>query len=179
VPTPEGLARTLAALMPEEAIVSDESISYGRGFYKFTHAAAAHDWLHLAGGAIGDGMPVATGAAIGAQRQRRVINLQADGSAMYSLQSLWTQAREQLPVTTIILNNGKYNILIGEYRNVGAVPGPTAMGMLDLGNPSLQWVGLANAMGVEAARATTLDECADLMKSSFGRSAPFLIELMV
>lgn len=178
-PTPEGLARTLAALMPEEAIVSDESISYGRGFYKFTHAAAAHDWLHLAGGAIGDGMPVATGAAIGAQRQRRVINLQADGSAMYSLQSLWTQAREQLPVTTIILNNSKYNILIGEYRNVGAVPGPTAMGMLDLGNPSLQWVGLANAMGVEAARATTLDECADLMKSSFGRSAPFLIELMV
>ncbi|MDR3004248.1 MAG: acetolactate synthase large subunit, partial [Acidovorax sp.] len=121
-PTPEGLAQTLAALMPENAIVSDESISYGRGFYKFTHAAPAHDWLHLAGGAIGDGMPVATGAALGAKKQRRVINLQADGSAMYSLQSLWTQAREQLPVTTIILNNSKYNILIGEYANVGATP---------------------------------------------------------
>ena len=178
-PTPEGLAQTLAAVMPENAIVSDESISYGRDFYKFTHGAPAHDWLHLAGGAIGDGMPVATGAALGAGRQRRVINLQADGSAMYSLQSLWTQAREQLPVTTIILNNRKYNILIGEYASVGAIPGDTAMSMLDLGHPPLDWVKLANGMGVEAARATTLEQCADLMTSSFGRDAPFLVELMV
>lgn len=178
-PSPEGLAQTVAALMPEHSIISDESVSYGRGFYQFSHAAPANDWLHLAGGAIGDGMPVATGAAIGAGKQRRVISLQADGSAMYSLQSLWTQAREQLPVTTIILNNSKYNILIGEYKNVGAVPGETAMSMLDLGNPSLSWVGLANAMGVEAARATTLEGCADLMKNSFGKNAPFLIELMV
>ena len=90
-PTPEGLALTLAAVMPEHAIIADESVSYGRGFYKNTHAAPAHDWLHLVGGAIGAGMPMATGAAIGADRcgsQRRVINLQADGSAMYSLQSL-------------------------------------------------------------------------------------------
>ena len=178
-PTPEGLAQTLAAVMPEHAIISDESISYGRGFYPFTHAAPSHDWLHLAGGAIGDGMPVATGAALGARRERRVINLQADGSAMYSLQSLWTQARERLPVTTIILNNSKYNILIGEYANVGASPGETAMSMLDLGNPSLNWVQLANGMGVEGARATTLEQCADLMKSSFGKQAPFLIELMI
>ena len=179
LPTPEGLAQTVAALMPDNAIVSDESVSFGRGFYKFTHAAPANDWLHLAGGAIGDGLPVATGAAIGAQKQRRVISLQADGSAMYSLQSLWTQAREQLPCTTIILNNSKYNILIGEYKNVGATPGETAMSMLDLGNPSLNWVGLANAMGVEAARASTLEQCGDLMKSSFGKQTPFLIELMV
>ncbi|MGN6581616.1 MAG: acetolactate synthase large subunit [Bordetella sp.] len=178
-PTPEGLAQTVAALMPENAIVSDESISFGRGFYKFTHAAPAHDWLHLGGGAIGGGMPVATGAAIGAGRQRRVINLQADGSAMYTLQSLWTQARERLPVTTIILKNGKYNILIGEYKGVGAVPGPTAMGMLDLGNPDLDWVRLAAGMGVAGARATTLEECADLMGSSFSRPEPFLIELLV
>ncbi|MBN9405354.1 MAG: hypothetical protein J0I00_08015, partial [Burkholderiales bacterium] len=127
----------------------------------------------------GDGMPVATGAALGAGKQRRVINLQADGSAMYSLQSLWTQAREQLPVTTVILSNGKYNILIGEYQSVGATPGATAMSMLDLGNPSLGWVQLANGMGVEAARATSLDACADLMKSSFGKPAPFVIELMI
>lgn len=178
-PSPEGLAQTLAALMPENAIISDESISYGRGFYKFTHAAPAHDWLHLAGGAIGDGMPVATGAALGAHKERRVINLQADGSAMYSLQSLWTQAREQLPVTTIILNNSRYNILIGEYANVGATPGDTAMGMLDLGNPSLGWTKLANGMGVEAARARSLDELADLMKNSFNKTGPFLIELMI
>jgi acetolactate synthase-1/2/3 large subunit len=178
-PTPEGLAQTLAALMPDDAIVSDESISYGRGFYKRTHSAPPHDWLHLAGGAIGDGMPVATGAALGAGKQRRVINLQADGSAMYSLQSLWTQAREQLPVTTILLNNRKYNILIGEYQSVGARPGETAMRMLDLGNPPLGWPSLANGMGVEAARATSLERCGDLMRESFRASRPFLIELVV
>lgn len=178
-PTPEGLAQTLAALMPDNAIISDESISYGRGFYKFTHAAPAHDWLHLAGGAIGDGMPVATGAALGAKKERRVINLQADGSAMYSLQSLWTQAREQLPVTTILLNNSKYNILIGEYKNVGASPGDTAMSMLDLGNPSIDWTKLAQGMGVEAARASSLEQLAQLLKASFGKSGPFVIELMI
>jgi acetolactate synthase-1/2/3 large subunit len=178
-PTPEGLARTVAALMPEHAIVSDESISYGRGFYPHTHAAPRHDWLHLAGGAIGDGMPVATGAALGAAGKRRVINLQADGSAMYSLQSLWTQGRERLPVTTIILNNRKYNILIGEYKGVGATPGPTAMSMLDLGNPDLKWVSIADGMGIEAARATTMEQCADLMARSFRTDGPFLIELMI
>lgn len=178
-PTPDGLARTLAALMPENAIVSDESVSYGRGFSPLTQAAPPHDWLNLTGGAIGDGMPVATGAALGAGRQRRVINLQADGSAMYSLQSLWTQARQRLPVTTVLLNNGRYNILLGEYRNVGAVPGATAMSMLDLGDPALDWVSLARGMGVEAASATTLEQCADLLRSSFASPAPFLIDLRV
>lgn len=178
-PTPEKLAQTLAALMPEHAIVSDESISYGRGFYRGTHAAPPHDWLHLGGGAIGDGLPVATGAAVGAGGQRRVISLQADGSAMYSLQALWTQARERLPVTTILLNNGRYNILIGEYKGVGASPGPTAMRMLDLRDPPLDWVKLANGMGMEAARAQSMSQCADLMAWSFDRPGPFLIELMV
>jgi acetolactate synthase-1/2/3 large subunit len=178
-PTPEGLAQTLAALMPEGAIVSDESVSYGRGFYPHTRAAPPHDWLHLTGGAIGDGLPVGTGAAIGAKKTRRVIGLQADGSAMYSLQSLWTQAREGLPVTTIILSNRKYNILLNEYKGVGAQPGPTAMSMLDLGNPDLDWVKIANGMGVEAARANTLERCADLMRASFAHPGPFLVELMI
>ena len=178
-PTPEKLAQTVAALMPENAIVSDESVSYGRGFYKHSHASPPHDWLHLAGGAIGDGLPVATGAAIGAGGQRRVIGLQADGSAMYSLQALWTQARERLPVTTILLNNRKYGILVGEYKGVGATPGPTALRMLDLGDPDLQWVRLAEGMGVPAARATTMEQCADLMAQSFRQPGPFLIELMV
>jgi len=164
--------------MPENAIVSDESISYGRGFYRHTHAAAAHDWLHLVGGAIGAGMPVATGAAIGAQGQRRVISLQADGSAMYSLQSLWTQARERLPNTTILLNNRSYAILRGEYASVGAAPGPAAMSMLDLGDPLISWTKLANSMGVEAARAETMEECGDLMACSFAQAGPFLIELI-
>ena len=177
--TSEGLAQTLAALMPEGSIVSDESISYGRGFSKNTYAAPAHEWLNLAGGAIGDGLPLATGAAIGAGGQRRVISLQADGSAMYSLQSLWTQAREKLPCTTIILSNRKYDILIGEYAKVGATPGATAMSMLDLGNPDLDWLKIANGMGVEAARATTMDACGDLLAQSFKQRAPFLIELMI
>jgi acetolactate synthase-1/2/3 large subunit len=178
-PTPEKLAQLVAALLPEQAIVSDESVSYGRGFYRHTHAAAPHDWLHLAGGAIGDGMPVATGAAIGAGGGRRVLNLQADGSAMYSLQSLWTQARERLPVTTVILANRKYAILQNEYQAVGATPGPSAMRMLDLGDPPLDWVRLAQGMGVEAAQACTLEDCGRLMEASFRRDAPFLIELLV
>lgn len=178
-PTPEGLARTVAALMPENAIVADESVSYGRGFYADTYAAPPHDWLHMVGSAIGGGPPVATGAAIGAGGSRRVINLQADGSAMYTLQALWTQARERLPVTTILLNNSKYNILIGEYRNVGATPGPIAMSMLDLNAPALDWIRLANGMGVEAAHADTLGRAADLMCASFGQKAPFFIDLAI
>ncbi|KQT61252.1 MULTISPECIES: acetolactate synthase large subunit [unclassified Aureimonas] len=178
-PTPEGLARVVAALLPENAIVSDESLTYGWSFYGVTHAAAPHDWLQLTGGAIGDGMPVATGASIAAGRDRRVLSLQADGSAMYTVQSLWTQAREKLPVTTILLNNRRYQILIGEYEAVGARPGATAMAMLDLGNPGLDWVKIAEGMGVEAARATTLDECADLLRGSFRREGPFLIDLVV
>jgi len=178
-PTSEGLARTVAALMPEHSIVSDESISFGRSFYQHTFDAAPHDWLHLTGGAIGGGLPMATGAAIAAKRQRRVISLQADGSAMYSIQSLWTQARERLPCTTIILNNGQYKILLGEYSAVGAAPGKTAMSMLDLGSPSIDFVRLANALGVEAARATTLEECGNLMQASFSTDAPFLIDLAI
>lgn len=175
----DGLARAVAALMPDDSIVSDESVSYGRAFYPQTHAAPPHDWLHLAGGAIGDGLPVATGAAIGAGGRRRVISLQADGSAMYSLQALWTQAREKLPCTTIILANRKYQILLGEYANVGANPGRTALDMLDLGNPDLNWVQLAAGMGVEAARAEDLGTLCDLMRASFSTPGPFLIELAI
>jgi acetolactate synthase-1/2/3 large subunit len=177
-PTPAGLAQTLAALMPEGSIVSDESVTFGHGLFRHTQGAPRHDWLHLTGGAIGDGMPVATGAAL-AGGGRRVINLQADGSGMYSLQSLWTQARERLPVTTIVISNRKYQILIGEYKKVGAVPGPTAMRMLDLGNPDLDWVKLAEGMGVEAARADTMEQCADLLRRSLHSGEPFLIELVV
>ena len=177
-PTPEGLAKTVAALMPEGTIVVDESVSYGRGFFPGTHAAPAHDWLMITGGAIGCGLPLATGAAIGGGG-RRVLNLQADGSAMYTVQALWTQAREKLPVTTVIISNRKYQILIGEYHNVGANPGRTAMDMLDLGNPDIGWVGMAKAMGVEAAQATTLEQLADLLKQSFASPTPFLIELVV
>ncbi|MGI4952095.1 MAG: acetolactate synthase large subunit, partial [Janthinobacterium lividum] len=144
--TPEGFAQTLAALLPEGAIVVDESVSFGRALSPATQGAAPHDWLQLTGGAIGDGIPLATGAAVGAPG-RRVVNLQADGSAMYSLQGLWTQAREKLDVTTVILSNRSYAILMGEYRGVGANPGRTALDMMDLANPELDWRLLANGMG--------------------------------
>ena len=122
--------------MPENAIVADESITFGRAFYPTTHDAPPHDWMNVGGGAIGGGMPLATGAAVAANG-RRVINLEADGSAMYTVQALWTQAREKLDVTTVIFSNRKYAILLHELANVGANPGRTALDMLDLGNPDL------------------------------------------
>ena len=176
--TPDSFGATIGALIPEGALVVDESITYGRSLGAFTKAAAPHDGMSVLGGAIGGGMPMATGAAVGAPG-RRVINLQADGSAMYTVQALWTQARERLDVTTIILSNRKYQILLGELANVGANPGRTALEMMDLGNPDLNWPRLAEGMGVEAARTDTADGLADLLASSLGRPGPFLIELLI
>jgi acetolactate synthase I/II/III large subunit len=121
---------------------------------------------------------MATGAAIAASG-RRVLNLQADGSAMYTVQALWTQARERLPVTTVILSNRKYAILLGELAHVGANPGRTALDMMDLGNPDLDWCRIAEGLGVEAAATGTLEGLADLLRSSFSRPHPFLIELAI
>jgi len=176
--TAESFAATVGALIPEGAIIADESITYGRGLGGYTKASPPHDWLSPSGGAIGGGMPMATGAAVGAPG-RRVINLQADGSAMYTVQSLWTQAREKLDVTTVLLSNRKYQILLGELANVGANPGRTALEMMDLGNPDLNWAGMAQAMGVEAARTDTADRFADLLAASLTRKGPFLIELLI
>jgi acetolactate synthase-1/2/3 large subunit len=176
--TSEGMAHVLAALLPEGAVVVDESVSFGRGLFPLTHAAAPHDWLHLTGGAIGEGLPMSVGAAIAAPGSR-VVTLQADGSAMYTVQALWTQAREKLDITTIILANRKYAILLGELAGVGANPGRTALDMLDLGNPALDWCHMARGMGVEAAKAETLEQFADLLGQSVKRRGPFLIELMI
>jgi acetolactate synthase I/II/III large subunit len=175
--TPESFGATVAALIPEGAVVADESITYGRGLGAMK-SAAPHDWMNPTGGAIGGGMPLAVGAAVGSPG-RRVINLQADGSGMYTVQSLWTQGRERLDVTTVILSNRKYQILLGELANVGANPGRTALEMMDLGNPDLNWQKMAEGMGVEAARTDTADGLADLMASSLNRPGPFLIELIV
>ncbi len=176
--TPEAVAATLGALMPDNAIIADESVTFGRGFFAATQAAPPHDWLNVTGGAIGGGMPMATGAAIGAPG-RRVINLQADGSAMYTVQALWTQAREKLDVTTVILSNRKYAILLGELANVGANPGRTALDMMDIGNPDLDWPRLAGAMGVEAVRTDTAEGFTDMLTQSLKQPGPFLIELLI
>jgi acetolactate synthase-1/2/3 large subunit len=176
--TSAAVAQTLAALIPEQAIIVDESISFGLGFYPGTRDAAPHDWLQLTGGAIGGGMPLATGAAVAAPG-RRVINLEGDGSALYTVQALWTQAREMLDVTTIILSNRKYAIVELELANVGANPGRTALDLFYLDSPALDWIRLAAGMGVEAARAETLEEFADLLAASYRRKGPFLIELVI
>jgi acetolactate synthase-1/2/3 large subunit len=174
----EALGQSLAALLPEQAVVVDESVSFGRSIYGDTARAAPHDWLQLVGGAIGEGLPLATGAAIGAPG-RRVVTLQADGSAMYTVQALWTQARERLDVITILLANRKYAILQAELANVGANAGRTALAMMDLGDPVLDWVRLAGGLGVEAAQAATMQRFNDLFAHAASRPGPFLIELLI
>ncbi len=174
----EGAAQTLAALLPDNAILIDEAITLRAPFFAATASAPRHDWLQVPGGAIGGGLPLAVGAAIAAP-ERRVIVVQADGSAMYTVQALWTYAREKLDVTTIILSNRKYAILLKELAAVGATPGPTALSLFELGRPDLDWIGLAKSLGVEAARAETLDVFADLLRDSLARKGPFLIELVV
>lgn len=176
--TPEAVASTVGALMPEGCVIADESVTFGRGFFPLTRSAPPHDWLNVTGGAIGGGPPMATGAAIGAPG-RRVINLQADGSAMYTMQALWTQAREKLDVTTVIFSNRKYQILLGELANVGANPGRVALDMMDIGNPDIDWPRLAGSMGVEGATASTAEAFTDLLAHSLKRPGPFLIELLV
>jgi acetolactate synthase-1/2/3 large subunit len=176
--TPEGAAQTLAAVMPDDAIIVDEAITLRGPFFAGTKTAPPHDWLQIPGGAVGGGLPVATGAALGAPG-RRVIVLEGDGSAMYTVQALWTQAREALDVTTIILSNRKYAILLHELAQVGAVAGKAALDMFEVARPALDWPMLANSMGVEAARADTLERFADLTRHANGRRGPFLIELML
>ena len=154
--------------MPEGAIVADESVTTGRGFFKQTVGAPPHDWLNNMGGSIGLGMPLATGAAV-ACPDRKVVCLEGDGSGMYTLQALWTQAREGLDVTTVVFANRTYAILRGELANVGAgTPGRKAVDMLDIGRPDLDWVALARGMGVPATRATTAEE----FNKQFGAAWP-------
>lgn len=176
--TPEALAQSLAALLPDAAIVVDEGVTVGRAMFAALAGAAPHDWLQLCGGAIGEGIPMATGAALGAPG-RRVVGLQADGSALYTLQGLWTQARMGLDVTTVIFANRRYAILQGELAAVGAQPGPATNAMFELQRPDLDWVKLAGGFGVEAERADTMAQFNDLFARSLARRGPFLIEAVL
>jgi acetolactate synthase I/II/III large subunit len=140
---------------------------------------ARHDYLQLTGGSIGIGPPLAAGAAL-ACPDRRVLSLQADGSAMYTLQAFWTQAREQLDVTTVIFSNREYAILRGEMSNLGINHfGENARRMLTFDQPPLDWVKLAEGHSVAAARATNTNALKDLLQASFGRKGPFLIEAVL
>jgi acetolactate synthase I/II/III large subunit len=176
---PMALGRSLGALLPENAIVVDEAVTTGRGFFAPTKAANQHDWLSNMGGSIGLGMPLATGAAV-ACPDRKVVCLEGDGSGMYTLQALWTQAREGLDVTTLVFSNRTYQILKGELANVGAGnPGRKALDMLDLGNPDLDWVGLAKAMGVPGAKATTMEEFNRHCAEGLATQGPYVVEVVL
>ena len=175
--TPAGAAETLAALLPAQSIIIEEAITLRNFFFAALMNAAPHDSLENIGGAIGAGPPLATGAAIAAPG-RRVVAAQADGSALYTIQGLWTQARENLDVTTIVLANKKYAVLFKELADVGAVPGKTANDLFEIDRPAIDWIKLSESMGVEAARAESLEQFADLLRNSFARRGPFLIELM-
>jgi acetolactate synthase-1/2/3 large subunit len=177
--TGEAVANAVGALLPEGAIVSDEANTAGLWVAGATAGAPPHDSLTLAGGAIGQGLPVATGAAV-ACPDRKVVCLEADGSAMYTLQALWTQAREGLDVTTVIFNNRSYAILNLELSRVGAEsPGPKALDMLDLSRPDLDFAALAEGMGVPAARATTADELVTALERGLAEPGPFLVDAVL
>ena len=119
--TSASAADVIGALMPERAIVVDESNTSGLPLEKATAGAPEHDWLTLTGGAIGYAIPTAVGAAVAAP-DRPVLCLESDGSAMYTISGLWTQARENLNVTTVVYDNSAYDILRVELQRVG--PGP-------------------------------------------------------
>jgi acetolactate synthase I/II/III large subunit len=177
--TPESIGAALAALLPEGAVVVDESLTTGRSFWAQTLGSKPHDWLNSMGGSIGFGLPVATGAAIAA-RGRKVIALEGDGSAMYTVQALWTMAREELDVTIVIFANRAYRILQGELAALGhGTPGERARAMLALDRPELDWVALARGQGVEGGRAEDVDGVARELERGLASGGPYLIELRI
>ena len=165
--------------MPENAIVCDEAITSGRTAGPSTETAPPHDWMHVTGGAIGQGLPVATGAAI-ACPDRQMFAMEADGSGMYTLQALWTQARESLNVVTVVFANQTYQILQGEMKGVGGEQtGPKADAMMRLDDPTLDWVSLAKGMGVPGTRTDSAEEFNKALQHGIDEPGPFLIEALI
>lgn len=173
------IGAAIAATMPENAIVMDEAATTGLPFFGASADAPPHTYLALTGGAIGQGLPCATGAAI-ACPDRRVIAFQADGSGMYTLQALWTQAREQLNVTTLICNNRRYRILQVELARAGITePGRKARSLTSLANPEIDWSRMAAGMGVPGVRVENAAELRVQLKRSLAEPGPNLIEMLI
>jgi acetolactate synthase I/II/III large subunit len=165
-------------LLPEEAIVVDEAITSSRHFIAASARARGHDWLAVTGGSIGYGLPAAVGAAV-ACPSRKVVCLEGDGSGMYTLQSLWTMAREGLDVVVVVISNRGYQILRGELANVGVTDvGRNAVRMFDVVEPSLDWVALAKGHGVEGVRVTDTDQFNAAFAEGLARKGPYLIEVI-
>ena len=171
------IGQAVAALLPAGTIVVDEMVSSAGAFVGPLQGAQAHDWLNISGGAIGFGLPCAVGAAV-ACPDRKVLALQADGSAMYTLQSLWTMARERLDVTVVILANRGYQILRLEMAAMGAAqPGGNARAMFDVADPLLDWVALARGHGVDGVRVTDVDQFVTAFGAAMQTKGPYLIEV--
>jgi len=172
-----GLAVAVGALLPEDAIVVDESMTSGRGLMGATKGAPPHDWLANTGGSIGIALPLAVGAAV-ACPSRKVLCLSADGSGMYTLQALWTMAREGLNVTTVVFANRAYAVLKREFSYLGVGnPGARALDMFEIGRPDLDWVQLAKGMGVPGIRVRSLDAFGKALRAGLGGEGPTLIEV--
>jgi len=177
--TPRAIGQVMAPLLPENTIVSDEAVSSGAEIEPSLRQAAPHDWLPVTGGSIGQGLPVVLGAAV-ACPGRKVVALEADGSALYTFQALWTMVREQLDVTVVILANRRYRILEIEMTRTGSArPGPLADAMMDLHRPELDWVHLAKGVGVEATRAATVEEFRKAFTAAMNGRGPRLIEAVL
>jgi acetolactate synthase I/II/III large subunit len=172
-----GLAAAVGALLPENAIVVDESMTSGRGLMAATKGAPPHDWLGNTGGSIGIALPLAVGAAVACPR-RKVLCLSADGSGMYTLQALWTMAREGLHVTTVVFANRDYAVLKREFSYLGVgSPGARALDMFEIGRPSLDWVQMAKGMGVPGIRVNSLDAFGKALQAGLDGEGPTLIEV--
>ena len=173
----QGLAAVIGALLPENTIVVDESMTSGRGLMAATRGAPPHDWLANTGGSIGIALPLAVGAAV-ACPERHVLCLTADGSAMYTAQALWTMARESLNVTTVVFANRAYAVLKREFSYLGVGnAGPRALDMFEIGRPDLDWVLLAKGMGVPGTRVISLEDFARALREGFEGGGPMLIEV--
>ena len=177
-PSLDKIAAAISALLPDHAVVVDESVTSGRGIFAAAEACGPHDWLNNMGGSIGFSLPVAVGAAL-AVPERKIVALTGDGSAFYTLQALWTMAREQLNVTVVIFANRSYAILRNELANVGAAnPGPRAIDMLTLDRPDPDWVALARGHGVAAVRVDEMGDFSRAFAAALETQGPQLVELV-
>ena len=177
--TPETIGQTFSELMPSNAIIVDEAVTSSGPCQKYSATSEYHDWIDLTGGSIGFGLPFSIGAAV-ACPDRKVICIHGDGGAMYTIQSLWTIARENLDICIVVFANRKYQILQVELTRVGAKSiNDKTRDMLDIGRPDLNFVNLAQGMGVNASQATTIDEFNQQYKEAMQHKGPRLIEAII
>jgi acetolactate synthase-1/2/3 large subunit len=176
---PVKVCQALAALQPEGAIIVEEGLTTSMGYYSLTTGLPPHSILSISGGAIGYGMPCAIGAAL-ACPDRPVISFQADGSAMYTVQALWTQAREGLNITTLLCSNHAYKILRMELERAGIKnPGRKSLDLTDLTGPNIDWVKISGGFGVPAVSVTTAQELGRALNRGLHEPGPFLIEIVL